>query len=268
MGVDSKLRDIFMAAIPFVAARRKAEGGFGATPRLPATIEDTYNALHILELARKYEAIEESGLDPAADENLRTYLAARRQSLPAGVRITFQLLWCCKAIGLEFDRDFFETTVIARMKASDSLMDWYYGARILAEVLGGKVRLVAESPILTTVMDKKWRAIDEAWMQMYLSRLYRDTLPLPEPELIAWCRACQNGDGGFGFFPGTTSFVENCHAALRSLAFLGAGPLDPGRAFLFLTGCQTVSGGFGRIGRAAPFLDTTWHALAALALIG
>jgi len=268
MGVDSKLRDIFMAAIPFVTVRRKPDGGFGATPRLPATIEDTFNALHILRLAKEFEAVDESGLDPSADKNLRAYLAVRRQTLPAGIRITFQLLWCCKAIGLEFDQDFFEKTVIARMKASDSLADWYYGTRILADVLGGKSRLVAEAPNLATVMDKKWRAIDEAWMQMYLSRQFRNTLPLPEAELVAWCRACQNGDGGFGFFPGTTSFVENCHAALRALAFLGEGPLDPGRAFLFLTGCQTVSGGFGRTNRAAPFLDVTWHALAAMAIIG
>lgn len=101
-------------------------------------------------------------------------------------------------------------------------------------------------------------------MHMYLARVSARALPLPNPELIAWLQACQNGDGGFGFFPGTTSFIENCHACLRALAFLGAKPLDPELAASFLSGCQTAGGGFSRGGRAAPFLDATWHALASL----
>ena len=104
-------------------------------------------------------------------------------------------------------------------------------------------------------------------MHLYLARVSGRALPLPEPELIAWFQACQNGDGGFGFFPGTTSFVENCHASLRALAFLGSRPLEPGPAALFLAGCQTAAGGFSRNGRAAPFLDATWHALASLSFL-
>jgi len=266
MGFNQKHLDYVTAAIPFVMARRKTTGGFGATPRLPATIEDTYNALHILDLARKYDAAFEKEDDSLAGKNLRTYLGARSKSIPAGVRTTFQLLWCCREAGLEIDQDSIVTAVIAGLEASDSLEDWYYGARIMTEIQAEKQLLPAGARNLAAVLDRPWRCVDEAWMHMYLSRKFRGTFPWPVPELIGWFRACQNGDGGFGFFPGTTSFVENCYACLRALALLDAEPLHPQQAFSFLAGCQTLSGGFGRSSRAAPFLDSTWYTLAALAI--
>jgi hypothetical protein len=268
MGIDRKLRKIFTSVIPYVMARRKATGGFGATPMLPASIEDTYHALNISNLARRYDAVDGNEFDPSADENLRSYLAACQLTVPAGLRTTFQLVWCCRAAGLKIDKETTEANVIARMQASSFLEDWYYGARILLEALGWESRTIVETPDVTSVMKKKWRTVKEAWMHIYLSSGRRKGLPLPRPELIAWFQACQNGDGGFGFFPGTTSFVENCHASLRALDFLKARPLDQDTAFRFLTGCQTISGGFGRSIVAAPFLDATWHALASFAIIG
>ena len=44
MDIRQKLRDCLTAAIPFVMVRRKTTGGFGATPRLPATIEEQITA--------------------------------------------------------------------------------------------------------------------------------------------------------------------------------------------------------------------------------
>jgi hypothetical protein len=104
-------------------------------------------------------------------------------------------------------------------------------------------------------------------MHMYLERLFRNSLPQAMPRLISWFRASQNGDGGFGFFHGTTSFVENCHYCLQALTVLGAEPVDPEKARRFITACRTASGGFGRGIRAAPFLDATWHAVASLVLL-
>jgi len=86
-------------------------------------------------------------------------------------------------------------------------------------------------------------------------------------ELAGWLQRSQNGDGGFGFFPGTTSFIENCHAALAALSLLGARPLDPANARAFLLSCQTGGGGFGRSPKAAPFLDASWHGVASLRLL-
>jgi len=266
-GVDWKLHAIFTAAIPFVMARCKTTGGFGATPRLPASIEDTYHALNILHFARQYNA---GGIDasvPGAVDSLRSYLAGCRRSLPAGARTIHQLFSCCRAVGLELDPDAVEASVIARMKAFVSLEEWYCGARILVEVLGKKTVLYGEERDLAVILDRDWRSVDQAWKHIYLSRKLRNTLPRPVAELIAWFRACQNGDGGFGFFPRTTSFIENCHVSLQTLAFLGGKPRAPHLAFDYLSACQNGDGGFGRSPRAASFLDATWHALAGFALL-
>jgi hypothetical protein len=265
--IEPTLSDIFSATIPFVMTRRKTTGGFGATPRLPATIEDTYHALNILNLARKYNALDKNEFDPLVDEPLRSYLETRRQTLTASTRTTFQMLWCCRTVGLELDRDAVAADAISRLQAYDSLEVWYYGARILVEVLGSESLPFSENRNLATVLGHAWRAVDEAWMHMYISRKFRNNLPQPAPEMISWFQACQNGDGGFGFFPGTTSFVENCFACLQALAVLNASPRDPKLAFRFLTGAQNASGGFCRNSRAVAFLYSTWDALAALAIL-
>jgi prenyltransferase beta subunit len=86
-------------------------------------------------------------------------------------------------------------------------------------------------------------------------------------ELVAWLQRTQNGDGGFGFFPGTTSFIENCHAGLAALSLLGARPIDLDGARAFVVSCQTGRGGFARSPKAAPFLDASWYGIASLRLL-
>ncbi|MDY0350317.1 MAG: prenyltransferase/squalene oxidase repeat-containing protein [Desulfobulbaceae bacterium] len=264
---DEKLQDILTAAAAFVLSRRKDTGGFGATPRLPATIQDTYHALQVLDLAQRYNVTAGMGLAPATDVHLRSYLDRCRRSLTPGAATTFHMLWCCRVAGLAVDGVAVEAMVTGRMGDADALDDWYYWARILVEVLERKPALFPDDHRLAAVLDRAWRGVDEAWMHMYLHRLLRNSLPQAAPKLIAWFRASQNGDGGFGFFPGTTSFVENCHYGLQALKILGAEPADPEKARRFVTSCQTASGGFGRGLRAAPFLDATWHAVAALELL-
>lgn len=264
-----QLRNMFATAIPFVMARRKDSGGFGATPRLPATIQDTYHALNILNLCRNEGTARESESLLPAEDNVRAYLTACLRLVPStGIGTTFHLLWSCRAAGVEFDHGAVATAVHAKIQGSGSLEEWYYFARILTEILGSKSLLPAERQRITPVLTRGWRCVAEAWMHIYLARVLGRAAPRPESDLIAWFQNCQNGDGGFGFFPGTTSFIENCHACLRALAFLGSTPRDPDLASFFLRGCQTASGGFSRSGRAAPFLDATWHALASLSLVG
>lgn len=82
----------------------------------------------------------------------------------------------------------------------------------------------------------------------------------------AWLCRCQNDDGGFGFFPGTTSYMEYCDYALSALHLLGREPLSRQRAEDFIVHCQAGNGGFARAIRALPFLESSWHAMHALAV--
>jgi hypothetical protein len=271
MGATSNLRDIISAAIPYVMARRKETGGFGATPRLPATIQDTYHALNILKLARHYGAPVEDGYDSTGDKNLHNYLAACRLRLQVDARTRFQLLRSSQIAGQFIDRGAVGKKIAAFMQTTAILEECYYHLRVLQEVLDSDASdftgVAIPDMIKVAITAGKFRTVVEAWMHLYLAGFTGYRLSQTESELISWFQNSQNSDGGFGFFPRTTSFVENCHASLRALAFLQATPLHPERAFRFLTGCQTVSGGFGRASRAAPFLDTTWYALAALQIL-
>lgn len=263
---DLQFRDIIKKAIPFVLVRRKDTGGFSATPQLPATITDTYHALRILELARRYNAMGGYKYLPLLDNNLHSYLTESDLRLQFGARIRFQRLWCCRIAGLDIDRHLVRETITTGLRTCNVAESWYYHIRILQEVLNEDAQDI-DFPAPSLIMAQKWRTVSEAWMRLYLSHALQCPFPLPLPELTHWLQKSQSSDGGFGFFPGTTSFVENGYASLRALNFLHADPMDRCRAFSFLLGCQTISGGFGRSSQAAPFLDTTWHALAALALI-
>ncbi|GAB4336916.1 MAG: hypothetical protein Kow0089_07640 [Desulfobulbaceae bacterium] len=143
----------------------------------------------------------------------------------------------------------------------------YYGLRNLLESGAREAadRIVARLPLPDIFFSARF-CVREAAMLLHLCRLLDLPLPVSSGELADWLRSCQNGDGGFGFYPHTTSFIENTHAALEALALLGAGPLHPQRAFDYLIGCRTACGGFGRGSRTAPFLDATWHGVAGLSL--
>jgi hypothetical protein len=265
---DQKLCRLFIEAIPFVLARRKESGGYGATPRLPATIQDTYYALNILSLHQQYDSIDQNAASLLHERSLQTYLTRCQKLIPStGIATTFQLLKSCRTAGVQFDLSHVGKEVISRMQDGAALEEWYFCTRILRELLEWDPLKIVAQHVVAPVLLRPWRCVDELWRRMYLAQAFSMPLSLPAPQLVNWLRACQNGDGGFGFFPGTTSFVENCHAALRALALLKQCPQDPVRAALFLAGSQTASGGFSRNGRAAPFLDATWHALAALLLV-
>ena len=114
---------------------RKESGGFGATRRLPATIQDTYHALKILSLSRQYSDGDASIF--LTEDTLRSYLTTCLPLiLTAGIGTTFQLLWSCRTAGVEFDHGGAVTAVSRKMQGSGSLAEWYYCVRIMTEILG------------------------------------------------------------------------------------------------------------------------------------
>jgi hypothetical protein len=264
--LSTEFKQITSAAIPFVEKRRKPAGGFGATPRLPATIEDTFYALQILLLARSI-AVPTEVPEPEADDGLRVWLDNARRTLQPGLRTIFHLLSSCRLAGVEPAGDALLAAVLARLRAGATLPDWYDGVRIMAAFFTPGPRSLLADSSLATLREMPWHTVDEAWMRLTLARSLEEPDLVP-PDLPGWLRACQNGDGGFGFLPGTTSFIENCWYCLQAMHLLGVVPRDPDGARRFLVRCQTGSGGFSRNGLAAPFLDATWAGLECLSLLG
>lgn len=258
------LDQILFRALPYVEQRRKVSGGYGATRRLPATIDDTYFALRIMTLLQ-LEPPEGITAPPSQDEALCCYLITAGNSLRLGISTRYHLLAAKRLIGLPVDTTATLAIILPLLKPNATLTTWFYVIAIIRDILSLNPATLIDTQDALPLLAQPWRTIDEARKRLFL----QNTLGLmPDLStantLIAWIQACQGGDGGFGFMPGTTSFIENCRFAIEALDELGASPHDRSALIAFLCGCQTASGGFSRKGQATAFLDTTWFALAAL----
>ena len=94
-----------------------------------------------------------------------------------------------------------------------------------------------------------------------VSVLLNHGIDFDREEIIRWVQLCQNGDGGFGFYPITTSFMENTYCALEILSKLNSSPLEIGVCREYILNCQTKGGGFGRAPMSFPFIESTFHAV-------
>ncbi len=228
----------------FIMSRQKDEGGFAAVPSLPATIQDTFQALEQLVLIDQYSpihpppAVNKSGLlqlieryrgdeSDSLSPRLLYYLA--RIAAFAGEEISF------RPPGPSSDESYENLYYLNQISSAPSPQNWQ--------------------------PDKQtWKFCRELYFGLSLKAGTFGNFAV----LTSWLRACQNGDGGFGFFPATTSYIENSHYCLSSLAILNACPANIQAAREYIVSCQTAAGGFARTGKAAPFLDSSWHALLAL----
>lgn len=246
--------------VEFIEVRYKNSGGFGATRRLPATIEDTCNALQSLAALRDLTG-QDRLMKYCHDRKTALFLQSRLPGRGLGPRTIFQLYAAAVLMGLAFDRQEAAYTIKNSMNMSDTI-GTYYACR-LAEML--------DLPGPSGLAPLAWPARRTCHnMLMTLENRLFNGEPLEkfrQTELVGWFKACQSPDGGFGFLPGTTSFIENTYFCLRALYLLEAGPQDAEAARQSVTCTQTGSGGFGRRGRAAPFLDSTRYALQDLVLL-
>lgn len=253
----------FAGIVSFVAKRRKATGGYGATPRLPATIEDTHEAVAISQYLTVLAPDTRLPFPPETDPELHDYLREIVRRNWPGPRTTSQLLQTCRFLGIPLDRERVRKYTAGHRPGQNDLSTIYYATLI-------EVAVPTLSPPIWTGNIPALPArptVEDVRMHLLLRKLSGNAEIAGQGELLAWLRRCQNGDGGFGFFPGTTSFIENSHHCLAALNLLGGAPAEPEKARQFILSCQTGRGGFGRSLRAAPFLDSTWHALASLSLL-
>ncbi|OGR00723.1 MAG: hypothetical protein A2511_13995 [Deltaproteobacteria bacterium RIFOXYD12_FULL_50_9] len=252
----------YPAIVEFVRKRRQATGGYSATPRLPATVEDTFEAVAIL------LDISERGFDlpkpPGDDDALACYLGRVLAAPWLAISTTFRMLLSCRSLDLAIDVERVRSHVAACLAREPSLATVYYVARIAVEILAIKPRelLGGRQPVPLPAR----YAVDDMHRYLAVQNMLNEQ-PVDSNEIVDWLQRSQNGDGGFGFFPGTTSFIENCHAGLAALTLLAAVPVDLVNARAFIVSCQTGAGGFSRNLRAAPFLESTWHAVASLRLL-
>lgn len=246
--------------VEFVLSRWQASGGFGFVPTLPASVEDTYHALRILEMLLPHSESEIGELKE--NPRLEAFLDRKEDKEAWSLKTAYQYLYACGFCGYQADEAWVKRFLQNRITAASSLSDQYYLARIHRGFPAAS-RVNWADGLMSPPMDA-WETAEDLWMQLYLHEGSPAPLHTTRDELIRWLRACQAPDGGFGGLPETTSFIENSHWCLNALAFLGARPRFPDEARAFIFRCRTRRGGFARKGGGAPFLYATWHAVAAL----
>jgi len=239
----------------FIQKRKKSTGGFSATPMLPATIQDTYHALRILAY------LDKQGNAASSDEPLLDYLTNAGHAEHHNAQITFQRLACCRMVGEDVPSQPILDFVRRRLTETNALEERYYCCRLVREMARhGETEF---SWMLSPLTDWSFRTASELWMLLFLA----DRRPDNKEALTAWLQGCQTGDGGFGFLPGTTSFMENCYDCLRALRWLGSSPRHPQACRDFVLACRTNNGGFARRNGAVAFFSSTWQATASLGLL-
>jgi hypothetical protein len=211
-------RGILTEILAFVEARRKEEGGYGATPLLPATVEDTYHARCTLEILSKILSLRKIIAFSLHKKSLKRYLASIAATQWVSARTTYQALYCSSLTGLTLDRGKTEDYVKRRLMKPAGLAERYYCARILREVLA--VRDVTVWRKTSIVRFFKWRTGRELWMKLYLQQGVSSIESTRREKMVHWLQACQNGDGGFARSPGAASFLDATSHAVAVLSLL------------------------------------------------
>ena len=245
------------ALLNFFQVRKKPNGGFGAIPRLPATIEDTYYSLRSLKL------LERAGCYQVPNDFFtghHQFLSDKLKEGWAGTRRLFHLLRLLK--DADGDKLFVKADGLIRKNLSKNpdLEQAFYVFRIGMEI--GQDEKIFQN---LSFREYSVRTVRDLRMFLYLKRGQINRVQ--REKWKDWVIACQNGDGGFGFMPGTTAYMENCYYALRCLEILNCKPSSPDSLVAFILSSKGKSGGFGRKNLGVPFTSSTWHALASLFLV-
>ncbi|WP_460181332.1 prenyltransferase/squalene oxidase repeat-containing protein [Thermodesulfovibrio sp. TK110] len=245
------LRKVLYECYQFVMQRRKQDGGFAATPLLPATVEDTYHALKII------KSLKELGLNinykPDEDKTLKLWLYSNKKWNEP--KVFYQLLRISMICNVQIDKKFLKQY----MKAGIVTLERAFYLSKISELIDFQISDIGKLSEPRTVKD--------LYMFLYLSCRGFIKERIEKNRLIEYFKKCQNPDGGYGFSPGTTSYVDNTYFCLKALDFLGSLPEKPKETLEFILYCQTKSGGFARTPNSAAFLDSTFYAVESLTLL-
>ncbi len=249
-----KLKEILYDCYNFVICRKKREGGFAATELLPATVEDTYYALKIIENLRNLNL--NIDYNPQKDEALIAWLSQNKEWKEP--KVFYQFLRISIMCNFKIEKKFIIQYLNNRGSRIITLERMFYLTKI-SELVNFSPLYIKKLPLPKIAKD--W------WMFIYLVGKGIIKQRLEKQKIIEYFRNCQNPDGGFGFFPGTTSYMDNTYFCLKALKFLGSKPKEPEEALNFILFCQKESGGFARTPGAAAFLESTFYAIESLQIL-
>ena len=236
--------------LQYLKDREKEDGGFSYVPELYPDIEDTYYAIRIFLMLK---------LEVSRDKTVN-YLKTIDWAGVGFPRAIYMLVY----LHLFLDIDF-PPSLADLLKR-----DWTRFQALNAQYFSDEIQKLLNGPPhpLQSLSYFRFHPKDNLQtLRRKVSILLNHGIDFNRQEIIKWVQLCQNGDGGFGFYPGTTSFMENTYCALEILAKLGSSPVQTELCQRYILSCQTKNGGFGRAPASFPFIESTFHAVMGLLLL-
>ena len=234
----------------YLKDRQKEEGGFSFIPDLYPDIEDTYFAIRTLQLVN-YE------VDRGKTLNYLKNVDWTHVGFP---RTIYMLAYLYIHLNIEFPSPLISLLKMDWLKFQT--LDVQFFSDEIQKLLNKPMKLVASPQFFLFSHHENLQALRKK-----VSILFNHNLDFERIEVIKWVRLCQNGDGGFGFYPGTTSFMENTYCAIEILSKLNSSPMKMDACQEYILNCQTKNGGFGRAPMSFPFIESTYHAVAGWLLL-
>ena len=233
--------------VQYLKDREKKEGGFSFAAELYPDIEDTYYAVRILQFL-------DVDVDQNNTGNYLRYINWKEVGFPRAIYMLVYL-----HLFLKIDLPPLLTQLLETDWARFQVLDAQYFSDEIQKLLK------RPSHSLQSLSYFQFHPKDNLQtLRKKVSILLNHGRDLNRQEIIKWVQLCQNGDGGFGFYPETTSFMENTYCALEILSKLGSLPVQTDLCRKYILSCQTKNGGFGRAPASFPFIESTFHAVAGL----
>ena len=236
--------------IQYLKDHESTEGGFSFVLDLFPNIEDTYHAVRTFQL-----------LKVNIDRNkMANYLKSIPWEQFGFPRMVYMLLYLHLSVGIDLPPQLIE--LLKKDWSRFQILGAQYFSDEIQKLLNQPLR-----PLLTLSPFQFSRQENLQSLRKKVSVLLNRGVAFEKQEIIRWVQLSQNGDGGFGFYPVTTSFMENAYCALEILSKLNSPPLETHTCREYILNCQTRSGGFGRAPMSFPFIESTFQAVAGLFLL-
>ena len=236
--------------IQYLKDREYQEGGFSFVQDLYPNVEDTYYAIRTLQLLV-------TDIERIKTANYLKSIIWKEIYFP---RIVYMLLYLHLSLHIELPLPLVE--LAKKDRSGFQILDAQYYSDEIQKLLNEPLKPISsQSPFQFHGKDNLQS------LRKRVSILLNHGVDLEKREIVRWVQLSQNGDGGFGFYPGTTSFMENTYCALDILSKLNSSPYEIDVCREYILNCQTKSGGFGRAPMSFPFIESTFHAVSGWLLL-
>ncbi len=243
-----KFREFQTGVFDYVLKREKTSGGFGATPFLPPTLEDTYFALKTLQL-----------FNLSIDLNKHITFLLRQKLSDLTFEPIAKFIELLEMFSLPYPLDINNKLF---SKATKKLKEHKIKFKELFCLFKIFSFSTGNQEVLQKIKQKTFELLQKTENPTLQDCYYAYKLLGKEfpKDFLSHVLEAQNPDGGFGFYRGTTSYMENCFFACFLLKAFSIAPKSLSKLKEFVWSCRNKDGGFGRTPQGISFLETTYYA--------